>query len=142
MAAALARGSRITGAERQDLVAQLGQRYAGGESIRAIAEDTGRSFGFVHGLIKESGVTMRGRGGATRGAAAVAAAAVRDGSTSAAQQVPAKKSAAKVAAKPPKDKKPAKDKSEKKGSAKGTEAKGKKSKGGKGQKAGKGKSRS
>ena len=38
-----------------------------GESIRSIAEDSGRSYGFVHGVLKESGATLRGRGGATRG---------------------------------------------------------------------------
>ena len=77
MAEALARGSRITGTQRADLAARLGRRYAAGESIRAIAEDTGRSFGFVHGLVKESGVDLRGRGGATRGPAARSAAAGR-----------------------------------------------------------------
>ncbi|CAA9300682.1 MAG: hypothetical protein AVDCRST_MAG61-958, partial [uncultured Friedmanniella sp.] len=91
MAAALARGTRITGTERQELAARLGQRYAGGESLRAIAEDTGRSFGFVHGLVKESGVTIRGRGGATRGAAA-GATATRTPSSSTAQQAPGNKS--------------------------------------------------
>ena len=68
--AELAKGSRITGTQRTELAAELAQRYGAGESIRAIAEATGRSFGFVHGLIKESGVEVRGRGGATRGAAA------------------------------------------------------------------------
>ncbi len=75
MAEALARGSRISGAERAELTTRLAARYAAGESIRAIAEDTGRSFGFVHGLVKESGVPMRSRGGATRGRAARAVAA-------------------------------------------------------------------
>jgi hypothetical protein len=70
VAEALAKGSRITGTQRTELAAELGQRYGAGESIRAIAEATGRSFGFVHGLIRESGVEVRGRGGATRGAAA------------------------------------------------------------------------
>ena len=70
MAEALAKGSRITGPQRQELATRLAGRYSDGESIRAIADDTGRSFGFVHGLIKESGVTLRGRGGATRGVAA------------------------------------------------------------------------
>lgn len=77
MAAQLARGARITGPQRQELAAELARRYQAGESIRALAEDTGRSFGFVHGLVKESGVTLRGRGGATRGAAAEAARAAR-----------------------------------------------------------------
>lgn len=73
MAAGLARGARITGAQREELAAQLGRRYAAGESIRSIAEDTGRSFGFVHGLVGESGVGIRSRGGATRGPAAALA---------------------------------------------------------------------
>jgi hypothetical protein len=83
VAQALVRGSRITGTERAELAAQLGQRYAAGESLRSIAEDTGRSFGFVHGLVKESGVDLRSRGGATRGPAArgvAPAVAARDSS--------------------------------------------------------------
>ena len=65
----LTRGVRITGERRDTLGATLAQRYAAGESIRAIAADTGRSYGFVHGVLKEAGVDLRGRGGATRGAA-------------------------------------------------------------------------
>ncbi len=65
--AGLTKGARITGDQRSTLGEAFGQRYAGGESIRSIAEDTGRSYGFVHGVLKESGATLRGRGGATRG---------------------------------------------------------------------------
>lgn len=71
----LTKGARITGADRQTLGAQLAERYRAGESIRALAAETGRSFGFVHGVIKESGVTLRGRGGATRRSSPVAATA-------------------------------------------------------------------
>ena len=67
MAKALAKGSRITGAQRTTLASQYAKRYAAGESIRKIADDAGRSFGFVHGVLKEAGVELRGRGGATRG---------------------------------------------------------------------------
>jgi len=63
----LTKGARITGDQRSSLGAAFGERYAGGESIRSIAEDTGRSYGFVHGVLKESGASLRGRGGATRG---------------------------------------------------------------------------
>lgn len=63
----LTKGARITGDQRSSLGAAFGQRYGGGESIRSIAQDTGRSYGFVHGVLKESGATLRGRGGATRG---------------------------------------------------------------------------
>ncbi|WP_199421834.1 helix-turn-helix domain-containing protein [Actinotalea solisilvae] len=72
MTAKLPKGSRITGEGRQDLAASLVDRYNRGESIRAMAEDIGRSYGFVHGVLVEQGVTMRTRGGATRGAAAEA----------------------------------------------------------------------
>jgi Helix-turn-helix domain len=69
VAKALAKGSRISGAQRTTLATQYAKRYAGGESIRKIADDAGRSYGFVHNVLKESGVSLRGRGGATRGAA-------------------------------------------------------------------------
>jgi len=69
MAEALTKGSRITGDQRGTLATAFAERYAGGESIRSIAEDTGRSYGFVHGILKEAGATLRGRGGATRGPA-------------------------------------------------------------------------
>ena len=65
--AGLTKGARITGDQRSTLGAAFGQRYAGGESIRSIAQDTGRSYGFVHGVLKETGAPLRGRGGATRG---------------------------------------------------------------------------
>ena len=66
--ATLAKGSRISGAQRTTLASQYAKRYSGGESIRKIADDAGRSYGFVHNVLKESGVALRGRGGATRGA--------------------------------------------------------------------------
>ena len=69
MSAQLPKGSRITGDSRNDLASSLVQRYERGESIRSLADDIGRSYGFVHGVLAESGVAMRSRGGATRGAA-------------------------------------------------------------------------
>ncbi|HEY0237499.1 MAG TPA: helix-turn-helix domain-containing protein [Friedmanniella sp.] len=65
--AGLTKGARITGDQRSSLGTTFGERYAAGESIRSIAIDTGRSYGFVHGVLKESGASLRGRGGATRG---------------------------------------------------------------------------
>lgn len=65
----LAPGARITGEQRQAVAADLAQRYQAGESIRSMAADLGRSYGWVQGLLKEHGVERRGRGGATRGAA-------------------------------------------------------------------------
>lgn len=66
--AKVVRGARITGAQREKLAAQYAKKYEAGHSIRRIAEKAGRSYGFVHGILMESGVALRGRGGATRGA--------------------------------------------------------------------------
>lgn len=64
--AALTKGRRITGDERGTISDQLRRQYEKGSSIRAIAAETGRSYGFVHRVLLESGVTLRSRGGATR----------------------------------------------------------------------------
>ena len=60
----LKKGSRVTGTDRDKLAADLKRQYDSGESIRSLAESTGRSYGFVHRMLTESGVTLRGRGGA------------------------------------------------------------------------------
>ena len=65
MAETRRKGTRVTGADRTTMATDLKQRYDGGESIRALAIATGRSYGFIHRLLTESGVTLRGRGGAT-----------------------------------------------------------------------------
>jgi len=65
--ATLAKGRRVTGGERDKLASDLKKKYNAGASIRELAESTGRSYGFVHRVLSESGVTLRGRGGATRG---------------------------------------------------------------------------
>jgi helix-turn-helix protein len=65
----LKKGTRVTGADRVKLAADLKKRYDSGESIRALAATTGRSYGFVHRILTENGVSLRGRGGATRGKA-------------------------------------------------------------------------
>jgi Helix-turn-helix domain len=65
----LKKGTRVTGADRTKLAADLKKRYDAGESIRALAASTGRSYGFVHRILTENGVSLRGRGGATRGRA-------------------------------------------------------------------------
>jgi predicted transcriptional regulator len=62
----LKKGARITGAQREKLATDLKKKYEKGASIRALAESTGRSYGFVHRVLSETGVTLRGRGGATR----------------------------------------------------------------------------
>jgi hypothetical protein len=60
------KGTRVTGMDRSKLASLLGKRYDDGESIRDLAASTGRSYGFVHRILTETGVTLRGRGGATR----------------------------------------------------------------------------
>jgi hypothetical protein len=65
--AELKKGSRVTGGERDKLAQDLRRKYDSGQSIRALASSTGRSYGFVHRILSESGTTLRGRGGATRG---------------------------------------------------------------------------
>jgi predicted transcriptional regulator len=70
--AVLKKGARITGADRNKLASELKKSYDKGKSIRELADSHGRSYGFVHRVLSESGVTLRGRGGATRGKAAPA----------------------------------------------------------------------
>lgn len=62
----LDKGRRITGDERGVLSDELRREYENGRSIRDLAADTGRSYGFVHRVLKESGATLRGRGGSNR----------------------------------------------------------------------------
>ena len=62
----LTKGRRITGGERDKLAGDLRKKYEAGASSRELAEETGRSYGFVHGVLVDSGASMRGRGGATR----------------------------------------------------------------------------
>jgi hypothetical protein len=60
------KGTRVTGADRSKLATDLKARYDAGESIRSLATATGRSYGFIHRILSENGVALRGRGGATR----------------------------------------------------------------------------
>jgi hypothetical protein len=64
--AELTKGSRVTGTERDKLTVVLRKSYEGGASIRQLAESTGRSYGFIHRVLSESGTPLRGRGGPTR----------------------------------------------------------------------------
>ncbi len=63
----LKKGARVTGGDRQKLASELKKKYTSGQSIRSLAAETNRSYGFVHRMLTESGVELRGRGGATRG---------------------------------------------------------------------------
>jgi Helix-turn-helix domain len=72
----LRKGTRVTGPDRARMATDLKNRYDAGESIRALALATGRSYGFIHRILTEQGVALRSRGGSTRPARA----AVRPGS--------------------------------------------------------------
>ncbi len=48
---------------RDQLLRELRNAYEGGASIRNLAATTGRSYGSIHSMLRESGTTMRGRGG-------------------------------------------------------------------------------
>lgn len=66
-----AKGTRITGADRTKLAAELKKAYDKGKSIRELADAHGRSYGFVHRVLCQSGVALRPRGGAVSRAKAV-----------------------------------------------------------------------
>jgi hypothetical protein len=63
---AVPRKPRPTHAERTKLKAGLKEQYGKGKTIRELADVHGRSYGFVHQVLSESGATMRARGGAPR----------------------------------------------------------------------------
>ena len=62
----LKKGRRIVGAERDSLTDEVRGKYEAGASIRELAEQTGRSYGFIHRLLTESDTTLRGRGGSAK----------------------------------------------------------------------------
>lgn len=64
--AQIAKGQRVTGADREALTEELVKQYQAGASIRDLAAETSRSYGFIHRILKDSAVELRGRGGATR----------------------------------------------------------------------------
>jgi hypothetical protein len=61
--AAPKKGSRVKGAAREKMTADLKEAYDSGASIRKLAERNKRSYGFVHRMLGEAGVTFRDRGG-------------------------------------------------------------------------------
>jgi hypothetical protein len=48
---------------RAELLHELRNAYESGASIRKLVANTGRSYGSIHGMLRESGTTMRSRGG-------------------------------------------------------------------------------
>ncbi|ADG97934.1 hypothetical protein Srot_1471 [Segniliparus rotundus DSM 44985] len=58
------KGTRVLGSDRAELQADLKAKYEAGASIRSLAQETGRSYGFVHKVLVESKAALRARGGA------------------------------------------------------------------------------
>ncbi|MBU9764947.1 transcriptional regulator [Mycobacterium sp. TNTM28] len=54
---------RETNKSHDELLAELRTAYERGASIRSLVAATGRSYGSIHSLLRESGTTMRSRGG-------------------------------------------------------------------------------
>ncbi|ART73726.1 MULTISPECIES: helix-turn-helix domain-containing protein [Mycobacteriaceae] len=52
-----------TNKTRDELLTELRSAYERGASIRSLVATTGRSYGSIHSLLRESGTTMRSRGG-------------------------------------------------------------------------------
>jgi len=48
---------------RDQLLQDLRSAYEGGASIRTLVATTGRSYGSIHSMLRESGTAMRSRGG-------------------------------------------------------------------------------
>lgn len=55
----MGRLSRLKGADRAALAADLAKNYTAGTPIRGLMERTGRSYGTVYRLLTESGVELR-----------------------------------------------------------------------------------
>jgi transposase len=58
---------QVRGDERRELTEFVSAEYDKGKSIRDIASNIGRSYGFVHRLLAEAGIELRTRGGARKG---------------------------------------------------------------------------
>jgi Helix-turn-helix domain len=52
-----------TNQSREQVLQELRSAYEGGASIRSLVASTGRSYGSIHSMLRESGTTMRSRGG-------------------------------------------------------------------------------
>lgn len=48
---------------RDELIDELRSAYEKGASIRTLVATTGKSYGSIHSMLRESGTTMRSRGG-------------------------------------------------------------------------------
>lgn len=59
-------GVQLTGKAREAVAKVLAAEYRTGASIRDLADLSGRSYGWVHRVLTESGVQLRDRGAARR----------------------------------------------------------------------------
>lgn len=57
------RGPALSPDQRIVLGSNLRCRYEAGETVRALADELDRSYGWVHGLLAQAGTRFRGRGG-------------------------------------------------------------------------------
>lgn len=65
--AVIGKHTRVLGDERASLRTTLVDQYVNdGLSIRQLALNWGRSYGFIHRMLIEAGVTLRSRGGARK----------------------------------------------------------------------------
>jgi hypothetical protein len=55
--------ARKTKKTRDQSLDELRDEYERGASIRKLAATTGKSYGSIHSMLRESGTTMRSRGG-------------------------------------------------------------------------------
>ena len=53
---------RMAAERRAELAPELKTQYEQGATIRALAETTGRSYGFIREVLTEAGVVLRSRG--------------------------------------------------------------------------------
>lgn len=54
---------KLHGRDRDQAAEALRKRYEAGDSIRALMAATGRSYGYIHGLLTHAHTVMRPRGG-------------------------------------------------------------------------------
>ncbi len=52
-----------TNTTRDQLLSELRSAYERGASIRTLVASTGKSYGVIHSMLRESGTPMRSRGG-------------------------------------------------------------------------------
>jgi len=62
----LSKGSRITGDARQEIARVAKKDYESGRTIRDIAANLGRSYGFVYKVLSDAQVQLRNRGNSAR----------------------------------------------------------------------------